>query len=98
MNGLQASGRSRAGNCTGASIQARRGGSKPRGLAGRVVTERPLGLLIELTGPDVLLKLPVPGLGIKGGKPLPEVGELVVAQLLDITFDRLDFAHTLNPE
>ena len=98
MSGRPACGRIQAGRCNGASIRARRDGSKPGGLAGSVVAKRPLGLLVELAGPDVILELTVPGLRIKGGKPLPEVGEFVVAQLLDITFNRLDFAHSLSPE
>jgi hypothetical protein len=96
MNGRPACGRTQAGRCSGASTLARRGGSNAGGLAGGVVAERPLGLPVEFAGGDILLKLTVPCLRIKGREPMPEVGELLIAQLLDVTLNGLDFAHSLS--
>jgi hypothetical protein len=48
---------------------------------------------IQLPGPNVVLKLPVPDQGIELGEPVSEVPEFVAGQALNLVLNLFDFSH-----
>ena len=65
---------------------------------GGIVTQSTSGQPIELSGFYVSLELAVPCVGVKLGKPFPELLELVAREFPDISFDLLYFIQAPHPQ
>src|SRR2546422_5062739 len=73
--------------------RARHGDSKLRGFPRRVVAQGVFRERIELTGRDILLKLPVPNLPVVSKKPLAERREFLWGKILNLALKILDITH-----
>lgn len=73
--------------------RARRGDSKLGGFPSCMIPQCLFGERIELSGPNILLKLPVPDLLIVSDEPLAEGRQLFGGKLLHLTFKILHLAH-----
>jgi len=58
-----------------------------------MIRQGSIGQGVQFTGLHILLQLLVPRGPIKGGKPLPELGQLLSRQTTDLLFKLLDLGH-----
>src|SRR5437879_8236784 len=58
-----------------------------------MIRQGSIGQGVQFTSLHILLQLLVPRGRIKGGKPLPELGQLLSRQTTDLLFKLLDLGH-----